>query len=217
MTDGPAPRAFVATTADGLRLEGEHAVPSDPVALVVLCHPHPQHGGTMRSLVTAALFSSLAADGIATVRFNFRGVEGSEGEHGGGDAEPDDVLAVLDATASLAPGAARLLAGWSFGGDVALRVHDDRLAGWVGIAPPLRFAGGLGGDFGAVAEDERPKLLVLAQHDEVREPASVADQVAAWRSTRVEIVPGASHFFVGRTDRVHDLVHAFVHEVTNGA
>jgi uncharacterized protein len=54
----------------------------------------------------------------------------------------------------------------------------------------------------AAASDPRPKYLVLAEHDEVREPSDVEQEVASWTATNVAVVPGASHFFVGRTDRV---------------
>jgi alpha/beta superfamily hydrolase len=92
---------------------------------------------------------------------------------------------------------------------MALSVHDPRVSGWVGIAPPLRFRS----SFAAVADDLRPKLLVLAAHDEFRAPDEVQFEVAAWSTTRVEIVAGASHFFVGRTEQVVDLVGGFVSEL----
>ena len=62
-----------------------------PRAGVVLCHPHPQYGGTMRSLVVSALFEALPVAGYSVLRFNFRGVERSTGEYGGGVREPADV------------------------------------------------------------------------------------------------------------------------------
>ena len=92
----------------------------------------------MRSLVTSELFRSLPRSDMATLRFNFRGVEGSEGAHGGGIDERHDVIAAIDrlrvADVRRAPRA---------GGLVVRRrrvasVLDDRLAGWFLIAPPLR-------------------------------------------------------------------------------
>jgi alpha/beta superfamily hydrolase len=80
---------------------------------------------------------------------------------------------------------------------MALSVADARVAGWVAIAPPLRIRPPY-----AAARDARPKHLVLGEHDEVRAPASVEEEVASWTATTVAVVPGASHFFVGRTDRV---------------
>jgi hypothetical protein len=180
-------------------LEAELARPPDtPRAAAVLCHPHPQYGGTMRSIVISELFRTLPARGVACLRFNFRGVEGSTGVHGEGRGERADAVAAVDALVAAVPdGIPIVLAGWSFGGDVTLSVHDDRLAAWLAIAPPLRFA-----EVGPVAADPRPKHLVLAEHDEVRPPEEIAAVAEGWTATTVETVPGASHFFVGRTDAV---------------
>jgi alpha/beta superfamily hydrolase len=196
------------TTADGLNLEAEIAPPEGPPrAGAVLCHPHPQYGGTMRSIVIGALFDALPAIGVTTLRFNFRGVERSAGTHDDGRGELLDVRAALDAGAGSRMGDEPLvLAGWSFGADMTLATHDERLAGWLAIAPPLRFAA----DFAAVAVDARPKQLVLGQHDEFRDPASVVEATEAWNATEVAVIAGASHFFVGRTDRVVDAARAFV-------
>jgi len=199
------------TTADGVALEAEWAAPADgtqPRVVAVLCHPHPQYGGTMRSIVISALFAALPQHGYACLRFNFRGVEGSEGSHGEGRDEPADVHAAIGAAVERAPGIPCALVGWSFGADIALTVHDsEEIAGWVGIAPPLRFRAA--SDYQRVGADPRPKLLVLAAHDEFRAPADIEAETAGWKNTRVEIVPGASHFFVGRTDRVVDAVAGF--------
>ena len=98
-----------------------------------------------------------------------------------------------------------LLAGWSFGADVALATVVDRVRAWLAIAPPLRVVP----DFSAVGTDPRPKLLVLAQHDEFRAPASVREATRDWVATDTEVIGGASHFFVGRTDRLVDLALAY--------
>ncbi len=195
-------------TADGLTLEAEWSAPDKPAVVAVLCHPHPQYGGTMRSMLTSALFDALPRAGIACLRFNFRGVEGSEGAYGEGRDEPLDVVAAIDAAAGAAPGVPLALVGWSFGADMALTVGDQRVGGWVGIAPPLRFRAA--GDYVTVGKDARPKLLILAARDEFRPPADVEAHVAEWTNTRIEIVSGASHFFVGRTDRVVDATTAFL-------
>jgi alpha/beta superfamily hydrolase len=198
-------------TSDGLTLEAEwaDAAGGSAHAIAVLCHPHPQYGGTMRSIVTSALFEGLPRAGISCLRFNFRGVEGSEGAYSEGRDEPRDVVAAIDAVADV-----RLpvvVVGWSFGADMALTIDDERLAAWVGIAPPLRFRPG--SDYAAVAADARAKLLVLAAHDEFRAPDDIESEVAQWRATSVEMIAGASHFFVGRTEAVVDSVRRFVLEV----
>jgi alpha/beta superfamily hydrolase len=177
---------------------------------VVLCHPHPQFGGTMRSIVISALFEALPDRGVACLRFNFRGVEGSAGDYTEGTQEPLDVVSALDVLAGeLHPSVPIMLVGWSFGGDMALSVTDDRVSGWVGVAPPLRFSS----ITEKVGTDPRPKLLVLAQNDEFRAPSEIEAATQSWVNTRRTIVPGASHFFVGRTDHVVDATAAFLAEI----
>ena len=198
------------STSDGVTLEAERrAAPVPSKAAVVLCHPHPQYGGTMRSLVISALFEALPALGIDCLRFNYRGVEGSTGSYSDGVGERLDVLAALDALVEHSDAGIPIgLIGWSFGADMALATHDPRIAGWMGIALPVRFVDS--DELTAVADDQRPKLLALAQHDEFRDAQWVIDATRTWTNTRAEVVPGASHFFVGRTDRLVSLATEFV-------
>jgi alpha/beta superfamily hydrolase len=77
------------------------------------------------------------------------------------------------------------------------------------IACPLRFATRVE----EAAHDPRPKLLALAERDEVRAPADVVAEAAGWTNTRVEVIPGASHFFVGSTDRLVTLARDLVDEL----
>ena len=200
---------------DGVVLEAELDTPVSVRAGAALCHPHPQYGGTMRSIVISALFDALPAHGVQTLRFNFRGVERSTGAFDEGRGERLDVRAGLRALADALPaGLPLVLAGWSFGADVALSVLDPEVTAWVAIAPPLHYVA----DLTAIGADPRPKLLVLAEHDEVRAPAEVEAAVSAWGSIELETVPGASHFFVGRTDRLAALVTEYVDRmVASGA
>ncbi len=194
-------RSLTLHTTDGLTLEAEVSG-SEPAgtairAAVVLCHPHPQYGGTMRSIVISALFDALPHLGYPCLRFNFRGVEGSGGSYAEGREEPLDVVAAITQIATELPDTPIVPVAWSFGADVALQVTDSRVAGWVAIAPPLRFRSSF-----PAAGDARAKHLILAEHDEYRAPADVEAEVAAWSNTTTAVVAGASHFFVGRADHV---------------
>jgi alpha/beta superfamily hydrolase len=205
-------------TTDGLDLEAEWSAPAQVRATAVLCHPHPQYGGTMRSLVISALFEALPARGVGCLRFNFRGVENSEGEYSEGRDEPLDILAALDAAATqggASGGGPLALVGWSFGADMALGIVDSRIAGWAAIAPPLRFRPASA--YRAVGDDPRPKLLVLAANDEFRAPQEIAAEAHDWTATRLETVAGASHFFIGRTERVVAFVDGFVDALIGSA
>lgn len=187
------------------------ALPEHPRAGLVICHAHPLHGGTMRSVVNGALFEALPRRGVACLRFNFRGVEGSEGTHDGGVGERLDAQAALrHLAASVADDLPLAIAGWSFGADVALSVQDPRHAGWFAVAPPLRF----GEDLASTAADARPKQFVLGERDQFRRPEDVEGEVASWVNARAEVIGGADHYFIGRTDRVVDLADAFLTSVS---
>jgi hypothetical protein len=223
VTDEAGTRTLQLHTADGLRLEAEFRSPtttpstggdgSDAVTgAVVLAHPHPQQGGSMASLVTSELFRLLPTTGLGVLRFNFRGVGASEGSYGEGRAERADIVAALDAMVELWPQRPLILCGWSFGGDTSLSVVDPRLSGWVAIAPPLRILP-VAELSAAAGADPRPKLLIVPEHDQFRPPAAAAEATAAWVDTRIEPVPGADHFLVGRTEKVARHVTRFVAEL----
>ena len=192
-------------TSDGLALEGELSIPSEPTAAAVLAHPHPQFGGNMRSIVIGALFAALPPAGVACLRFNFRGVEGSEGDFDDGRAERLDVVAALDVLHPITEGLPLVLAGWSFGADTSLDVDDERSVGWFAVAPPLR----RNSDY-AAAFDSRPKLVAVPEHDQFRSPDSARPVLRAWTNTQVEVVKGADHFLVGRTDKAVELCLGFL-------
>jgi uncharacterized protein len=206
--------AITLAAADGVRLAAERGSPATGTSIragMVLCHPHPQYGGTMRSIVISALFEALPRAGVECVRFNFRGVEDSGGEYGHGDGERLDAAAAIDDLAPRLPARVPLvLAGWSFGADIALSCAAPEIAGWLLIACPLRFAT----DLERVTRDARPKYVVLAAHDEFRAAEEVTAETASWRNTTTHVVPGASHFFVGRTEHVTAHALAFVDALT---
>ncbi|MEJ5254257.1 MAG: hypothetical protein WHS89_02795 [Acidimicrobiales bacterium] len=198
-------------TADGLSLEAEVRLPEGATASVVLAHPHPLHGGSMRSVVTSELFRLLPSAGLAALRFNFRGVERSEGTHGGGVDEALDLVAAIDALDAIGAPSPYVITGWSFGGDVSLSVIDGRVDGWTPIAPPLRV---LPPDALLAAHDPRPKYLIVPERDQFRPPAAAAEATKDWVNTTIEVVAGADHFLLGRTDVVASLVIEHVRHVT---
>jgi uncharacterized protein len=205
--------AFRLATADGESLEAEWAEPHDHdqlAAVVVLAHPHPAHGGTMRSLVTSELFGSLPDVGMAVLRFNFRGVEGSTGTHSGGPDERADVVAAVAEATRRRPDALLVLSGWSFGGDVSLAVDHPAIAAWFTVAPTLRI---LEPSLLVAAHDPRAKHLAVPEHDEFNPPASCREKVEGWVATTVEEVAGADHYLVGRTARLVASLTAMVEEL----
>ena len=208
MADDFRPTRTTLTTDDGFELEAEQAVPSQPRARVVIAHPHPQHGGNMHSLAVSTLFNHLVASDCAVLRFNFRGVGRSEGEHDFGEGEQLDVRAAVDAMASAGDSQGPLvLAGWSFGADLALTCDAPELAGWFLVAPPLRVL-----DPGRLkaTPDPRPKWLAVPERDQFNPPDQARSTVADWTNAEICPIGGADHFLVGRTDKLNALIDEFL-------
>lgn len=196
-----------ATAPDGTSIELAWSWPSgEPSAVAVVTHPHPRMGGDMDAPVPAGIARGLAEAGIAAVRLNFRGTGSSGGEHGGGEPERGDVVGAIDAAATTAAGIPVLGVGYSFGADVLLAVEDDRLAGVVAVAPPLRV---LPVDVVRGCRDGRPTLVLSPVHDQFCDAAAAAAVVDGWPGTTVEPIPGTDHFLAGALQRVVERVVDF--------
>ncbi|HET8731236.1 MAG TPA: alpha/beta fold hydrolase [Moraxellaceae bacterium] len=166
--------------------------------VAVVCHPHPLHGGSMDNKVVTTLCRAWRDEGLAVVRFNFRGVGGSAGIHADGVGEVDDLLAVLRWLVEGQGARHLLLGGFSFGAWVAAaaagRLPDGLvLDHLVLIAPPVRYAG-----FDAL-QPPAATVVVQGSADDVVDPASVVAWVASRQAPPVMVwLEGAGHFFHGR-------------------
>ena len=195
------------TTADGISLDADGAEVRQsgggPWASVVLCHPHPQFGGNRHAGLISHLFSALPEEGVRTLRFDFRGVGRSTGQHDEGRGEQSDVAAAVEFWASGHETGPLATVGWSFGGDVSLATDHSAIDRWCAIAAPLHV---VNPTEMAAASDSRPKLLAVPEHDEFRPPTEAEALVADWPSTTVRTIAGASHLLVGRYDAATALV-----------
>jgi uncharacterized protein len=172
-----------------------------------MAHPHPQYGGSMYVPVLDALMRRLPAAGFAALRWNFRGVGGSEGSHGKGITEAADAVAAIDAASARWPSLPIVALGYSFGAGVMLRCGDARLDAWIAIAPQLESAmvAGL---------DVRPKLLLVPAHDQFCDPAVAREVTTGWTNTNLVPLPSADHFLAGSLDRIADLTIDFLAALT---
>ena len=194
------PRSCRLTTADGVSLGAEIVVPDDPMVALVVCHPHPQYGGDMHAPVSAAMFRWAAANDAAAIRFDFRGAGSSGGIHGGGEPERLDVLAALDAVQDEVGEVPLVLAGWSFGADVALSIDRPEVAGWCCVAAPLKFTEP---EVARTATRGRPVLFCVPEHDQIRPPADLAPVLQGWDGAEAVTIGQADHFLAGK---VHEVV-----------
>lgn len=196
-----AERPSALTTSDGVELEAEFDLTDQPV-VAVLTHPHPQFGGDMHALVTDSLFRALPDEGIGVLRFNFRGVGRSTGQHDDGDGERLDVQTAVAAAHEHADGRPVVGVGYSFGADVLAAAVPRSVAALVLIAPPLQFAD--------VQEVEEPCLVIVGEHDQFVSADRARQAADGWKDADVEVVPGADHFFGGGAAQLAPIVADFV-------
>ena len=206
-----ATRHDITFASGDLAIEGTLHLPSETGRFpgVVICHPHPQYGGDMYNVIVASLAQSLCAKGITALRFNFRGVDMSEGSFDGGAGEIEDAveamsfLSLNDNVDSSRIG----IAGYSFGAAVAVAAAArSKLAqALVSIACPSRV-------FNEMSAQELllPKLLILGEYDHDFPAQQFKFMARRYTEPKtVEIITEADHFFGGHVSEVTALATDF--------
>ncbi len=161
------------------------------VGTAIVCHPHPQHGGSLHNKVVTMLARSLRESGLASVVFNFRGVGASQGSYDDGVGETADLLAVAAWVQRVRPDAALWLAGFSFGSYVVTRAAAQLpVQQMILVAPPVSRW-----DFAAFISP-CPLLVIQGEADEVVDPAAVFAWAAALMPAPAVVrMPDTGHFF----------------------
>ncbi|MGH9865658.1 MAG: alpha/beta hydrolase [Candidatus Acidiferrales bacterium] len=169
---------------------------TDSSRVAVVCHPHPLFGGTMHNKVVFQVAKMLHQLGIPVLRFNFRGAGLSEGKHDKGRGEAGDVRAALDYLAKEFTGTPILLAGFSFGSYVGLRVgcEDPRVSELVGLGIPVDHS-----DLSFLTQCRKPKLILQSAQDQFgsRERVEALYEKLPEPKTLV-FVDAPDHFFAGK-------------------
>jgi alpha/beta superfamily hydrolase len=211
-------QTHVRFSASGVVLEGifERPKVDAPLPAVAVCHPHPLYGGDMHNNVVSVICQALAQESIATLRFNFRGVGRSEGDHEEGIGEQDDVRAALDFLQSRdGVDKNRLgLAGYSFGSKVAMPValRDERVRAVALVSPFLDDA-----DWERLKTYAVPKLFICGSEDSFISPHKVKRLVGeAAPPSECEAVFGADHFWWGFEGKITRKVSEFFRGVFFG-
>jgi alpha/beta superfamily hydrolase len=185
-----------------LKLEGLLAIPraNGLARAAVVCHPHPLYGGSMNNNVVEAALAALWQLGFATLRFNFRGVGASDGEHSGGQGEVEDAAAAMRFLLAQ-PGVAQeraVMAGYSFGAAVAMRagLELEPVAIIAAIALPVAM-----GDFSSVERDGKRFVFIAGDRDAYCPERAISDLAHnLGDGTGLKVIAGADHFFGGDED-----------------
>ena len=207
-------RVHISFPSGGLSLEGVWHLPetNGPFPTVIVCHPHPLYGGSMSSNVVFNICQALAEESMAALRFNFRGVGKSQGEFGGGRPEQEDVRAALDfvlATENIDKNKIGL-AGYSFGGGVALpvAVTEEKIKLLALVSPALLDTGRE-----QLKSYKKPKFIIIGEHDDViglEELRALFEEIP--QPKRLEIISGADHFWGSYEELVAEKVSEFFRE-----
>ena len=172
----------------------------------LVCHPHPLGGGTMHNKVVFRASAGLVDAGLITLRFNFRGVGASTGEHNQIEGGVEDVRDALNYLAETYPGQPITLAGFSFGARTGMEVgmSDDRVVRLISIGTPVDKYG----DFDFLTNVRKPILFIHGDRDEFGSEANVRalyEQVAANTDAELKVFENCGHFF---DDDLNDLRNA---------
>lgn len=180
----------------------------NPAFAALVCHPHPLYGGTMHNKVVYQTAKAIHQLGAPVLRFNFRGAGMSAGEHDRGVGERDDVRAALDYLAAEFPGKPVVLAGFSFGSYVGLRVgcEDARVTRLIALGLPVdnvdaSFLRGCG----------KPKLFIQGGNDQFGSRANLEALFASLpEPKRLVFIGGADHFFEGHLEELAPVIHEWL-------
>lgn len=178
-----------------------------PQGVGIICHPHPQHEGTMHNKVVYTLSRAFTNKGLHAVRFNFRGVGKSEGHFDHSVGEVDDLKAVIDWVKTVLPGLPIYLSGFSFGAYIAARGASlETCRQLFSIAPAVPNQ-----PYEDLPAIPCPWVVVQGEEDEVISP----QKVFAWyESTRQKTtvpmtlfkLPETSHFFHGKLVMLREII-----------
>ncbi len=177
------------------KLEAGLRLAESPKGAVVLAHPHPQHGGTMHNSVIFHSDRQLNRAGWTSLRFNFRGVEESDGTFDEGHGEVDDMAAAATWLRGLAPGSPLVLVGFSFGAFCAIRLGmiDAAVTGVVAIGVATRYY-----HYSDAGKLNKPFAVVQGQDDELADLDAVR-RIVDDAAGALHVVPGTGHLFKGHS------------------
>ncbi len=196
-------RFFIAGPAGRLEAMLEEPEESEPRRAALVCHPHPLYAGTMHNKVVHRIARGLRRAGAAALRFNFRGVNLSEGEHAHGAGEVEDARACLEWLRARYPHLPYTLAGFSFGSRIVLRLGCE--LGTADLVIAAGFPTREPAD--ALAACRVRKIFIQSTHDQYGPRAELEQAFARFAEPKRLIwVEARDHFFAGALPEFEEAV-----------
>ena len=194
-----------------LELEAEHfeSKSNKQNLTVLICHPHPQYGGNMYNNVVSGVFNKLMKIDISCLRFNFRGVGRSTGNHSNGTGEISDVQKSIDFLINEKNCERIIVCGYSYGAAIGCSAinYSEKIIGYISISFPWDF---MGSKYKELSQSNKPKLFIQGKQDTVAIYERFEENYNYYLDPKVsKIIEDADHFYIGYEEQIADEVLKF--------
>ncbi len=214
LEDFPMQKQKIIIPAEVGELEGQISVGTNDQEIgIVVCHPHPQFGGTMTNNVSGAIFHHFSALGYPTLRFNFRGVGMSSGSFSNGVGERQDVKDACGYLLRTVPHINKILImGYSYGAAIGTSIVNDlpEIIGFVAISYPFTFIS----DFIPQSYTDKTKLFFIGDRDDFTPlPIFKKEYSKYTEPKKIHIVPNTDHFWNNKEKFITDKIEEWLKNV----
>ncbi len=194
-----------------IRLEAEYFQPkkNQVNSTVLICHPHPEYGGNMYNNVVSGVFNNLIKNNISCLRFNFRGVGSSTGNHSEGSGELSDVIACIDFLINKKKYENIIICGYSYGAAIGCSAinHSNKVIGYISISFPWDF---MGPKFKELSQSTKEKLFIQGNRDTIASYENFETHYSFYHEPKKKfIIDGGDHFYRGHEEHIAQEVLKF--------
>ncbi|MFX1311295.1 MAG: alpha/beta hydrolase [Promethearchaeota archaeon] len=176
---------------------------------ILICHPHPQFGGNMYNNVVSGVFKKLIERNISCLRFNFRGVGKSNGNHSNGKGELSDVKAAIDFLINHKKCKKIIICGYSYGAAIGCSTvnYSDNVISFIAISFPFEF---MGSNYKKLSQTSKTKLFIQGDRDNIAYYEKFYENFNFYLDPKIcKIINGADHFYWGYEEQVANTVLNF--------
>ena len=199
-----------------VKLEAEYFQSiSNKTSAFLICHPHPQFGGNMWNNVVSAIFNMLIESDISCLRFNFRAVGKSTGNHTSGRGELSDVKVCIDFLIEQKSISNILICGYSYGAAIGCSAinYSDKIFAYIAISLPWDF---IGSKYKKLTQSDKPKLFLQGDRDDIAHFNKFEEHYSFYDEPKnYKIINGADHFYRSYESQLAKKVFKFYKSLIN--